>query len=980
MQISTYKLYSPTRSGLIRISSTFPPTWSVLKPAKQLLIKSIRVINTRQQIDFLERCRKSSIFPSSLASQKFPLGKFTVNYGSFQLKSADTLDYNRPLQQLSQTNFGAWQKLFDTISRRVTQNQRQQLRDMISLKYMELRRFVAQSAECRINVMNFISQNLKKNLNKIIDEECSREKSIVMGKHNNKYKKLLSMQHPGSNHKVAKLSPQFNNNGDSGIVVRAVGTFSSESFPLLEKGCGYKLTTDKKKMTEQLKVGVQRTACALRFANPAESEKRDHTDTAQQLQPANVLDQGDMDTDIDSRKTSTLVKSIKSKFDNPRIFPPKTATSEIEDKIKKMKIVSAKWEKQLADTNIVRNYNTKMKKSVQDLIHQPNITVEPTDKTSKIAIVDSRHVEQKIFDHLEGGSYERLTSDPSESFEKELDKILLKFASDKDCHADMGFIKSLRTRNSTAPGLRSLQKDHKPDFPDCKIRPVQPVGQCAVYKIDILVSKILSQILPYLKFRVDNRQGFIKKVRNNVDAKSVKFMASFDVENMFPTMPISDFAINVIKMYLEKYCEHIDMLGFTIENIAVLTKFILTHTYVQYKGSYYRQLDGVGTGSHSSPCYSEIIIDYVYMTAILMTNTEPAGLSLYMDDGWFAWTQDMEAFERFHTALNSVFPGKMVFTYEVEDKDQSLTFLDLVLRRNGNSIEYEFYQKDTHSGKYLDYLSHCPEATKLNIITTETRRVMENCSQKEFVWKHLEHLKTNLMNSNYPEKTVVTRMTREIDNQLYNWDHRLNAMDGRDTASTTTTSQSNTATTKNSDYEYVLKIPYVNEAYTRMVKKDLKDLGINARVVPVAGPSLQSMIMQRQEPTCDCQLCKELEGKNASCCEKHVIYEATCKLCRQTYRGVSNRFLVKRMEEHEASVRLANTRTALGTHFREHYINGDPVPITAIKPSLDNLLSSYTIKKIDKGKDSIEAYIKEGLRIKETKPMLNEKLENGWTR
>ena len=61
-------------------------------------------------------------------------------------------------------------------------------------------------------------------------------------------------------------------------------------------------------------------------------------------------------------------------------------------------------------------------------------------------------------------------------------------------------------------------------------------------------------------------------------------------------------------------------------------------------------------------------------------------------------------------------------------------------------------------------------------------------------------------------------------------------------------------------------------------------------------------------------------------------------------------------------------------------MNGDPVPITSEKPNLENLLSSYSIKKIDRGKDSIEAYIKEGLRIQETKPMLNERLCNGWVR
>ena len=345
-----------------------------------------------------------------------------------------------------------------------------------------------------------------------------------------------------------------------------------------------------------------------------------------------------------------------------------------------------------------------------------------------------------------------------------------------------------------------------------------------------------------------------------------------------------------------------------------------------------------------------------------MTEFEPQGLSLYMDDCWLAWCLDRAAFDRFHNALNNVFPGEMVFTCEMEDEKSRINFLDLTIIRKENSLEHEFYQKETHSGKYLDYRSHCPESTKLNIIKTETRRVIENCSRTEYAWKYLESLKQNLLRSNYPLKVVVIRMTKEIDFQM-----RLQS-NGNDI-----TTQSNLTKI---EYEHVLKIPYVNEVVTRLVKKSIKDLGINARVVPVAGPSLKSYLKAKKENYCSCSLCAE----GLDCSEKHVIYEATCKLCNQSYRGVSNRQLAKRMADHEASVRLLNTRTALGTHTREHLIAEDPIPITSDKPDMENLLSSFEIKKIDRGKDSIEAYIKEGLRILETKPNINNKLDNGWLR
>ena len=82
-------------------------------------------------------------------------------------------------------------------------------------------------------------------------------------------------------------------------------------------------------------------------------------------------------------------------------------------------------------------------------------------------------------------------------------------------------------------------------------------------------------------------------------------------------------------------------------------------------------------------------------------------------------------------------------------------------------------------------------------------------------------------------------------------------------------------------------------------------MGIPARVVPVSGRSIGSMIKSRPANTCSCPLCSQYKT-NVNCKEKHVIYSAKCYLCQEEYIGVSNRTLAKRMKEHEASVRLVN--------------------------------------------------------------------------
>ena len=74
--------------------------------------------------------------------------------------------------------------------------------------------------------------------------------------------------------------------------------------------------------------------------------------------------------------------------------------------------------------------------------------------------------------------------------------------------------------------------------------------------------------------------------------------------------------------------------------------------------------------------------------------------------------------------------------------------------------------------------------------------------------------------------------------------------------------------------------------------------------------------------------------------------------------------------EHERSTRLNNRTSALGEHMIEHIINGDPIPIYTSDPDISNLLEAYSIKILERGKDSIDSYIREGLQIWENKPEL----------
>ncbi len=241
---------------------------------------------------------------------------------------------------------------------------------------------------------------------------------------------------------------------------------------------------------------------------------------------------------------------------------------------------------------------------------------------------------------------------------------------------------------------------------------------------------------------------------------------SIDIESMYPTLPTCQRALSVMYQYIRKYSTEIDMFGFEPHHIVSMLQFVVNHVYTTVNGVYYRQLNGVGTGYHSSGAFSEILVDFTYSTALQKSGIVPISLSLYVDNAHSMWQND-EQFTRFLKELNKIWET-MKFTSERADERNELSFLHVLVRITTDSkLEFELYQKPTHSGRYLEYSSHCSTQTKLNIISTETRRVVDVCSSMELAWPHLERIRGNFIDSGYPPATTSRIIKNTVSEMLY---------------------------------------------------------------------------------------------------------------------------------------------------------------------------------------------------------------------
>ena len=374
-----------------------------------------------------------------------------------------------------------------------------------------------------------------------------------------------------------------------------------------------------------------------------------------------------------------------------------------------------------------------------------------------------------------------------------------------------------------------------------------------------------------------------------------------------------DAPLEIIKSFMEEHSENIDFYGFKISHIIKFIEFIFQNNYLENQGTYYKILFGLSTGGHSSTIIADIIINYTYLEAIKTVGLNPKNLKLFVDDSLGIWVAGMETFNSFLEGLNNVWDS-INCVPSCEDENKSIIFLDIKVSIDENwEIQHTHYVKPTSSNTYLHFLSHSPMSTKINIIKTEADRIIRNCSKLEFIYDHLENLKTALIKSGYPSNLIDQHIVPKIQKaELGNYGHNsiINKKKEREIK------QKQREQANNKD-EFILTIPHVNEAYTRKMKAGIKNNGINARVVVQSGLKLKSLIKTKKVHECNCISCV----MNIPCNKRNFVYQAECLHCDQKYIGASHRPGKERLKEYESSIRLTNQakRTTLGRHKMESH-------------------------------------------------------------
>ena len=123
----------------------------------------------------------------------------------------------------------------------------------------------------------------------------------------------------------------------------------------------------------------------------------------------------------------------------------------------------------------------------------------------------------------------------------------------------------------------------------------------------------------------------------------------------------------------------------------------------------------------------------------------------YVDDTFVLFNSDTHA-NKFLNYLNGKHPN-IEFTLESE-LNNSISFLDIVITKVGNSFTSSVFRKKTYTGLGLNFFSYTSKLFKVNAVKTLIERAFKICSSYLMFHAEMEYLRQYFINNKYPVTLV----------------------------------------------------------------------------------------------------------------------------------------------------------------------------------------------------------------------------------
>lgn len=554
--------------------------------------------------------------------------------------------------------------------------------------------------------------------------------------------------------------------------------------------------------------------------------------------------------------------------------------------------------------------NRNVKSTKNFLLNNPSILVTNADKGNVTVLIDKNdYIEKMDLLLSDTNTYATIQKDNTKTTQKEVNTMVESWYMENKI--TLNERNKLKISNSVIAKMYGCPKIHKHGTP---LRPIVSGIGTPTHELSAFLCNILKCSIGQKNSYVKNAEEFREKIKN-LEIPANHIIISLDVVSLFTNVDTK-----LVTKIIQADWKNIKKNGATkltkIQFFDALD-LVLNSCVFAFNKKFYKQKFGAAMGSPVSPVVAEIIMEYIEELALNKLNFDPKFYYRYVDDIIMCIPADKIDFVV--SIFNSI-NNNIKFTVERENHGQ-ISFLDLLIIHDNNTIKTNWYHKPTWSGRYISFTSNLPLAYKINTISILTQKILK-LSDREFHKNNFKLLVTTLSHNGYPTKII----SREISKTIHKYRHSTQQL------------ITNTVTTI-SPQKYI-GIPYIKGLYHKL-KYMLKEHSFT-----LVGYALKPL---------DRVFFSNLKDPIPKECQSSVVYEATCE-CGCQYIGITKQYLHSRFKQHiyDSKSKTNNSTTqkkvsALSTHLAEnnHNITFDDFKIIEREANYRkrNILEMLHIKK-----------------------------------
>lgn len=500
----------------------------------------------------------------------------------------------------------------------------------------------------------------------------------------------------------------------------------------------------------------------------------------------------------------------------------------------------------------IRNKNARASEQnriVKELREKPVYYIK-ADKGNAVVIMDKCDYDRRVMKKIEEGNFKELKKDPLPETIKRVEKAL------KECKQIIGESTGrLRMPNPSLPRIKCLPKIHKEGE---EMREIITATNSPTQKIaKWLLEEFLSMKKPVRTRSIKNHQEFISIAKEIKDLGNDDLLISFDVKALFPSIPVKE-ALKYLEEWLMEQ-ESTPKWKTRVKQYVRLAELCMEENYFMFRDKYYKGTKGVTMGNPLSGFISEIFM--ARMEQRLEEEQKLPRIWMRYVDDVFA-VVDKEEVEETFRELNGIHKD-IRFTMEVEEGGE-LPFLELLVRRAGQELEFGIYRKPSSTQRFIPRDSNHPIQHKMAAYKNMIWR-MYNIPMKKNDWeKERDYIIDTAWKNGY-EITTIKRMMRKEEKKR-------------------TRNEYTTLYGQNQEEDKIRRIGVTyHRDFTPRLKKKLK-----AAKIEMAPSSRTYQLKSILGTTKDR---RKLEERNG-------VYRIECRECGKIYIGQTKRLIKTRFLEH----------------------------------------------------------------------------------